>query len=630
MAKKTSSKDPRPTLAQRLRRSQNAAINLSAWARLLSNQPTRLSDDVGLSDHTNNFEVHDVDMANNPYDPHQQNQDIGDSSDEGEEEPARWITLATDADDQADGLDPSFHSAQEEYRQLMKEYNWSCLLRSLHTWYMTLKLHTNNWADSNALEEFKSSDCKCPPSKTKSRYVDLIDLHGIQPFTIALTEYLEPRSERLFVANANHARDVRKPFSAAVDMYRRLEEMSDDVIDSALQQTDQNILAGRSCPACFGPEPANSSVYPAATRNQLCVCLDGNFQHRHHSKASKDHGNLRIPQIFLPEGAVEAMTAGIRHMELIKKPPSQADRCADAHKAADDKRNTSTWKGCDDTGLMGCCCRHDSAISLTNIYKSGEQRAMPLALLRKLLGSVEVNRPVGVLYDIGCSLDKYIKVRGLLPEFTNQMMFGTSIFHSYVHNWMCQLDYNPRLNTGWGLSDGEGLERMWSYLSPLVSPLRYATCNHRLAAIAHRLKYHNTRGIKQLPQWLSKKFKIATRRHWETHAQLDWLLSKQNPFKPPGRNYQVSYFQKQWNHQRTFRADHTDKEQDRRNKLIKIYEHRATIDKLRQKLLDPKLALLPVKAMKKIIKSIKQRSQQLKKDAEGISDLPRMKKTVCL
>ncbi|KNE97611.1 hypothetical protein PSTG_09160 [Puccinia striiformis f. sp. tritici PST-78] len=615
-AKRTYLKDPRPTLAQKLRRTQNAAINLSARARLQANhldqpdQSDQLSQDVQVSD---------MDMANNPYDPHQQNQEDGNTSDEGEVEPVQWITLAADDNEQADTIDPAIHLAQEQYRQLMKEYNWACLLRSLHSWYMTLKLHTQNWSAPNALDEFISTDCKCPPSKKKTQYVDLIDTHGqrrtqvsfcacahdairllklgylagspvtpqtafslpllilfnclwnnchigMQPFTTALTEYLEPRSERLFVENANHARDVRKPFSAAVDMFRRLEEMSDDLLDSALQLTDLNILAGPSCPACFGPQPANLSACPAATRNPLCICLDGNFQHRHHSKASRDHETLQMPHIFLPEGAVEAMTTGIRHLELVKKPPAQADRCADAHKAADDKRNESTWKGCDDTGLMGCCCRHDSAISLTNIYKSGEQRAMPLALLRKLLGSVEE--------------------AGLLPEFANQLTFGTSIFHSYVHNWMCQLDYNPRLNTGWGLSDGEGLERMWLYLSPLVSPLRYATRNHRLAAIAHRLKYHNTRGIKQLPHWLSKKFKMATRRHWETRAQLDFLLSKQNPFKPQGRNYQ------------------------------------PPLKKLRQKLLDPKLALLPVKAMKKIIKSIKQRSRQLKKDAEGISDLP--------
>ena len=167
---------------------------------------------------------------------------------------------------------------------------------------------------------------------------------------------------------------------------------------------------------------------------------------------------------------------------------------------------------------MGCCCRHDAAISLANIFKSGKQRSLPLALLRELLASIEVDCPVGILYDIGCSLHKYIQAvsktfyisanmifdsavllqRDLFSEYASWLTFGTSIFHSYIHNWGCQLDYSPRFNSGWGMSDGEGLERMWSYLSALVGPLQYATRNHQLGAIAHQLKHHNTRSIKQL------------------------------------------------------------------------------------------------------------------------------------
>ncbi|KAH9448451.1 hypothetical protein Pst134EA_027761 [Puccinia striiformis f. sp. tritici] len=175
-AKRTYLKDPRPTLAQKLRRTQNAAINLSARARLQANhldqpdQSDQLSQDVQVSD---------MDMANNPYDPHQQNQEDGNTSDEGEVEPVQWITLAADDNEQADTIDPAIHLAQEQYRQLMKEYNWACLLRSLHSWYMTLKLHTQNWSAPNALDEFISTDCKCPPSKKKTQYVDLIDTHGM-------------------------------------------------------------------------------------------------------------------------------------------------------------------------------------------------------------------------------------------------------------------------------------------------------------------------------------------------------------------------------------------------------------------------------------------------------------------
>ncbi|KAH9820361.1 hypothetical protein DFH28DRAFT_844647, partial [Melampsora americana] len=52
-----------------------------------------------------------------------------------------------------------------------------------------------------------------------------------------------------------------------------------------------------------------------------------------------------------------------------------------------------------------------------------------------------------------------------------QLIFGTSVFHAYVHSWSCQLDYNPRLNEGFGLSDGEGCERCWCKLSKLVAAL---------------------------------------------------------------------------------------------------------------------------------------------------------------
>ena len=76
----------------------------------------------------------------------------------------------------------------------------------------------------------------------------------------------------------------------------------------------------------------------------------------------------------------------------------------------------------------------------------------------------------------------------------NLLKFGTSVFHAYVHEWSCQLRYNPRLNPDWGMSDGEGLERIWAFLSPLISQLRYSTKAHRLAALNWRSLHHNQNG----------------------------------------------------------------------------------------------------------------------------------------
>jgi hypothetical protein len=125
------------------------------------------------------------------------------------------------------------------------------------------------------------------------------------------------------------ARDMQKPYSAAVDLFQSLEEKTDNLIDSVLQLTNQQVLAGRTCPACFGPQPSNCDDYEAATRDWLIICLDGTFQHQHHSKASRDYKTLCTPHIFLPEGSTKSMTREIRQMEILKKPPKKVSSQVD-------------------------------------------------------------------------------------------------------------------------------------------------------------------------------------------------------------------------------------------------------------------------------------------------------------
>jgi hypothetical protein len=40
-------------------------------------------------------------------------------------------------------------------------------------------------------------------------------------------------------------------------------------------------------------------------------------------------------------------------------------------------------------------------------------------------------------------------------------MFAMSTMHAYAHQWACQIVYNPQLWDGFGLTDGEGVERLW-------------------------------------------------------------------------------------------------------------------------------------------------------------------------
>ena len=78
----------------------------------------------------------------------------------------------------------------------------------------------------------------------------------------------------------------------------------------------------------------------------------------------------------------------------------------------------------------------------------------------------------------------------------DQLKFGTSVFHAFFHRWRCQLEYNPRLNEGWGKSDGEGCEHVWWGLTPLISPCQYASKQHRQDAIHLKALHQNNIGRK--------------------------------------------------------------------------------------------------------------------------------------
>ncbi|KAF8836118.1 hypothetical protein BDN67DRAFT_992220 [Paxillus ammoniavirescens] len=78
---------------------------------------------------------------------------------------------------------------------------------------------------------------------------------------------------------------------------------------------------------------------------------------------------------------------------------------------------------------------------------------------------------VSVLYNIGCQLEHSCCKWGFLENIFPQISFTISVFHAFGHQWPCQLIYHPCKRTGFGLSDGEGCERFWSAIRPLIHSL---------------------------------------------------------------------------------------------------------------------------------------------------------------
>lgn len=273
-----------------------------------------------------------------------------------------------------------------------------------------------------------------------------------QGFCEALDDTLDDDNP-LIVTSKMKPRDWRLPFTEAVNAYRAIILQIRKIEDERLQLSELEKLAV-NCPKCFGPHVGE--IRPKEP--EVIICLDGNFQHKRHAAASVPIPGFEPPrpEIFLDPKLVERKA---RHMAGTPDDADEVDPCTEAHTTANDVRGKSHFKSMDESGLLGMACRHDHVLKLINLIQTGEKSHLPLALVQWLLDLFsderDVDTGIGILYDIGCNLDKTIKKKKVFTDEKQaaQVRVGTALFHAYAHNWGCQLEYNPRLNEGWGKSN---------------------------------------------------------------------------------------------------------------------------------------------------------------------------------
>ncbi|KNE87950.1 hypothetical protein PSTG_18656, partial [Puccinia striiformis f. sp. tritici PST-78] len=99
--------------------------------------------------------------------------------------------------------------------------------------------------------------------------------------------------------------------------------MSKEMTFKVLRLDAQEIQALEGCAGCFGPQPPNAQDYPSNMRNKAILCLDANFQHRHHSKAGNNDRPIDTPRIFIPPSKFTEMKAAIQAKEIAMTSPGQ-------------------------------------------------------------------------------------------------------------------------------------------------------------------------------------------------------------------------------------------------------------------------------------------------------------------
>ncbi|KAJ2915397.1 hypothetical protein MD484_g5045, partial [Candolleomyces efflorescens] len=237
------------------------------------------------------------------------------------------------------------------------------------------------------------------------------------------------------------------------------------------------------------------------------VATDCNFNHRH-IRGVANSPIFYDPAFFIPKAQVDRVGERIEAERPRAKPPKTVvpdvaiDSCRESHEAGTGSTVKTSLERFDIGGLAALVCRHDIPLFLANVDTPGEQQKYAVALIEQLMSLIPTNATVVVLYDVGCVLDRSMaKYKIFSQQIQERLLMATSVMHSYVHQWSCQLHYNPRLKPGLGLTDGENVERLWSRLRNLIG------ANRRILLLDRQLRLISLELRDELGNWSRRKMK---------------------------------------------------------------------------------------------------------------------------
>ncbi|KAK0558670.1 hypothetical protein OC844_004980 [Tilletia horrida] len=333
---------------------------------------------------------------------------------------------------------------------------------------------------------------------------------GAYNFTIATYQTLRMGTTDILPNFVWMSRDCgRRPLRSATEWYQALARRAIDTVQAhfplppyerpAIEEDDYTLtlsdLADR-CPACFGglfahERGAAENEQDEASMDdapQVIVCLDGNFQQKRERKKDAVRTGTRSPSFILSPNQLEA--ARLRfELEGIGEGPRTG--CSSEVRAAVDGTVKTSKVDFDIGGVVGMTCRHGSPLLLVNVRDSGESHYYGWALIEALLDACGTGlRSLGICYDIGCKLAVSPRLKAAMEARAHEveLVHVVSLFHVYGHDYGCQMKYSPRRTPGFGLTDGESLERLWSSLADLVSLTRKMTEADRNSALTSRLE----------------------------------------------------------------------------------------------------------------------------------------------
>ncbi|KAF9510706.1 hypothetical protein BS47DRAFT_1364382 [Hydnum rufescens UP504] len=231
-----------------------------------------------------------------------------------------------------------------------------------------------------------------------------------------------------------------------------------------VNNTRPSIYLQYHCPACFG-----GVKYPKDGRPCIFVASDGcttQWQQQDRYDRQDYPLGLPIPQdLFVPTSETSAMSEYYTETKA-------------AAKFASDKRPPTF--------------DYHIRVSKEHVDKGLIVLYFMLTMIQKLLGELPESFMVGFFYDIICVMHHEMEHWQLLPQCLPHLKFATPVFHSYGHQWPCQLSYHPYKNPEFGCTDGpekdagvKAIEAVLNILKTQTSlQQQIMTTSNRQAAVA--------------------------------------------------------------------------------------------------------------------------------------------------
>ncbi|KAJ7758999.1 hypothetical protein DFH07DRAFT_772333 [Mycena maculata] len=270
------------------------------------------------------------------------------------------------------------------------------------------------------------------------------------------------------------------------------------------------------CPACFGLKEWGRSL---SDGGDIQFGANGCFSYQH-VRSAGDGPISYDPQYFISKDKVNKVRERIAQAR--KKPPARfkppipqaaVDACSQSWDAANENKKKADPKQYDSTGIFALTCRHSQVLFLCDIDTPGERQEYIVACLEEVNSLLPSQATILEAYDVGCVADNSFNMFSILSEgLRPRVGFVINAMHAYGHQWICQLVYSPRLRRGAGLSDHEGVERIWSRIRRLIPLTRHQWKSRRIWTLDQYMAFVNDEGRDGLGAWIERQRKNLTKK----------------------------------------------------------------------------------------------------------------------